>query len=470
MAIEWTGSGPELLLSVSRGSGRALGAQIQDQLRAAIRTGRLTAGERLPSSRLLAAQLAVSRGLVIEVYQQLHAEGYLDPRPGSATRVASGVPGPDPGGEPAAGPPAWPPSRRLDVDFLPGRPDLASFPVSDWAWALGIAARTKPTALADYGDPAGVPGLRSVLASYLRRVRAVSASAGQIVVCAGFTQGIGLVLAALAESGVSAIGVEDPGHPDGAQIAVRAGLRPVGIPVDDRGVRVDRLTGSGVRAVVLTPAHQTPTGVVLAPERRQALVAWADECDGIIIEDDYDAEFRYDRQPVGAMQGLAPHRVVNIGTVSKSLAPSLRLGWVICPAPLVASVTRHKELADRGTPAIDQLALARLIESGRFDRHLRRMRGVYARRRACLAAVLRDVAAHVGLSGLSAGFHAVAYLRPGAAEDAVTAAARDRGVGLYGLRRYRLDDESGEQGLVIGFGNVTERAIVRGVTAIADLL
>ena len=222
--------------------------------------------------------------------------------------------------------------------------------------------------------------------------------------------------------------------------------------------------------MILTPTHQFPTGTALAPERRQALVAWAAERDATIIEDDYDAEFRYDRDPVGALQGLAPERVALIGTVSKSLAPALRLGWVVCPARLLEAVIEDKRLSDRGSPTLEQLALATLIESGRYDRHLRRMRDVYGARRDTLVATLAEQAPHVALHGLAAGFHAVARLRPDADERAIVEAARARSIGLYGMSSYRPSGRSGPPQLVLGFGNLTEAAIERGIAAIGDLL
>jgi GntR family transcriptional regulator / MocR family aminotransferase len=463
MAIEWTGSGPEVLLRLDRDAPVPLGVQLQHELRTAIRAGRLVAGERLPSSRMLARELGVSRGLVIDSYQQLEAEGFLDTRAGSATRVARTAQ------VPAASlvPPRTP--VHAEIDFFPGVPDLASFPVRDWAWALAEAARQAPTALAGYADPSGNDRLRNVVASYLGRVRGAATDPHHVVICAGFTQGVGLVLRVLADQGHTHLAVEDPGHPDAADIARSAGLEPVPARIDGRGVDVDGLRVGGARAVVLTPAHQTPTGVVLAPERRQALAAWAEECDGVIIEDDYDAEFRYDRQPVGLLQGLAPEHVVSIGTVSKSLAPTLRLGWLVSPTRLVGPLSRAKQLADRGSPGLDQLALAVLIESGRFDRHLRRMRSVYAGRRQALVDALAEHAPHLELSGLAAGFHAVAALQ-GRTEQAVIGAARERSVGLHGIGRYTVAGSSHDPALVLGFGNLSERAIHTGIRTISDLL
>ncbi|GHE14385.1 MocR-like pyridoxine biosynthesis transcription factor PdxR [Streptomyces alanosinicus] len=465
MPLEWAGSSPELLLVLDRTGGLPLRAQLECRLRDAIRTGRLQAGERLPSSRELARTLGLSRGLVQECYAQLQAEGYLVTRGGSATRVAAGavaVPA-------LACPSAQAP--RLVADFRWGVPDLGSFPVDDWLWATREAARAMPTAALDYGDPRGSAALREVLAGYLRRVRAAAADPERIVVCNGYAQGLGLALRALADDGVRSVAFEDPGSPaTTAAAAAAAGLSAVPVPVDEHGVDVRALAATGARAVVVTPAHQWPTGVVLAPERRLALIEWARRRDAFVIEDDYDAEFRYDREPVGALQGLAPDRVISIGTVSKSLAPALRIGWLLCPPPLAEPVAQQKQLSDRGSPTLDQLALARLIESGRFDRHLRRSRATYAARRAALLDALAAHAPGVTVTGLAAGFHAVAHLHTGADEHRLSTAARERSVGLYGMNRCRASHVDAPAQLVLGFGNVGERAITEGIAAVGDLL
>jgi GntR family transcriptional regulator / MocR family aminotransferase len=462
--VEWTGLGPELLLRLDRGSGEPVGAQLQRELRDAIRGGRLTPGERLPSSRVLARELGVSRGLVTECFGQLEAEGYLSARAGSATRVAASSPAPPGPPRPASAAP------RPAIDFRPGVPDLNSFPVRDWLWAMSEAARQAPAAAMGYGDPRGSAPLRQVVAAYLRRVRGSAADPEHTVICSGFAQGISLILNALAQAGVREVALEDPGDRGNDPVAERAGLAVAGVPVDERGVDVAALSATGARAVVLTPAHQTPTGVVLAPERRQALAAWAAAADGMIIEDDYDAEFRYDRQPVGSLQGLAPDRVIAVGSVSKSLAPAIRLAWIVCPPRLTEAIAQEKRIADRGSPGLDQLALATLIESGRYDRHLRRMRAVYAARREALLAALARHAPGVRLSGLAAGFHAVARLPGDADEQAIIAAALDRSVGLHGITTYRMSPAAGPAELVIGFGNLNESAIGRGLAAIGDLL
>jgi GntR family transcriptional regulator / MocR family aminotransferase len=470
MAIQWSGLGPELLLRLDRESGQPLRSQLETGLRDAIRAGRLHAGERLPSSRELAWELGISRGLVQECYAQLLAEGYLDSRVGSATRVA---PGAYPAGQARPAGPA--PAPRLIADFRSGVPDLASFPRTDWVWATREACREVPTSDLDYGDPRGSSALRQVMAGYLRRVRAAAADQENIVICTGFAQGSVLVLRVLAQLGVGRVAFEDPGYDDvDARSTMRAAGLPdtqaVHVPVDDLGLDVAALEASGARAVVITPAHQSPTGVVLAASRRHALVQWAARNDGFIIEDDYDSEFRYDREPVGVLQGIAPDRVFTIGTVSKSLAPTIRLGWILVPPPLVAAVAEEKELSDRGTSGLDQLALAALIQSGRYDRHLRRMRSTYSRRREVLIQTLARHAPGVRLTGLAAGFHAVAHLPDSADEQTVITAALSRSVGLYGMDPYRATQAAAPAQLVLGFGLTGERAIEAGIAAVADLL
>jgi len=333
------------------------------------------------------------------------------------------------------------------------------------------ACRVAPNSDLSYGDPAGHQRLREVLAAYLRRVRAADTSAADLIICSGMAQGLGLVLRALADRGLTSVGFEDPGGVASIQApAAWAGLRAVPVPVDDRGVDVAALEATGAEAVVLTPAHQWPTGVVLAPERRLALIDWAATRSAVIIEDDYDAEFRYDRDPVGALQGLAPDHVVSLGTVSKSLAPVLRLGWIASPPSLTAALTRAKQVTDRGCPGLDQHALALLIESGRFDRHLRRMRAEYAARRDVLVRALAQHASGVRLTGLAAGFHAVAHLPAGLAELEIIEAARSRSVGLYGMSTCRASQSPDPPQLILGFGNTSQRAIAAGIALIADLL
>ncbi|WP_030796117.1 PLP-dependent aminotransferase family protein [Streptomyces sp. NRRL S-337] len=466
MSPQWSGLSPDLLVAVDRNSGEPLRSQVERALRDAIRTGRLQVGERLPSSRQLAREAGLSRGLVQDCYAQLQAEGYLVTRVGSATRVAAGACAP-----PSPAPPSRPEPPRLLADFRWGVPDLRSFPLGDWLWAMREAGRTLPTAALDYGDPRGSAVLRDVLAGYLRRVRAAAAAPERLVICSGYAQGLDLALRALARTGIRSVAHEDPGSPATlTAAAASAGLSAVPVPVDEQGIDVAALAATDARAVVVTPAHQWPTGVVLAPERRLALLDWAERRDGFVIEDDYDAEFRYDREPVGSLQGLAADRVLAIGTVSKSLAPALRLGWLLCPPALAEPVTALKQRADRGSPTLDQLALAKLIESGRYDRQLRRMRTVYAARRDALVTALAAHAPGVAVTGLAAGFHAVAHLTPGTDEQTLIAAARTRSVGLHGMSACRSTGASAPAQLVLGFGDLGERTITDAIAAVGDLL
>ncbi|MBD7957394.1 PLP-dependent aminotransferase family protein [Microbacterium sp. Sa4CUA7] len=474
MAVHWPRTGPDLLVTLDRDAG-ALGIQLQDQVRAAIRSGRLLPGERLPSTRQLATVLEVSRGTVVDAYDQLLAEGYLHATAGSGTRVATLPPGLLRASAPAA-PVAAP---ATVADFVYGIPDLRSVPLADWRWALGEATRTLPTAELGDGDPAGSMRLREVITAYHRRVRAGCAVAADAIVVAGFREGLFFVLSALARHGIVQIGLEDPGPYEHDVIARRAGMKPVPVAVDDQGVDVARLRRSGARAVLLTPAHQCPTGGVLGPARRRELVAWAEEVDGVILEDDYDAEFRYDRQPVGSLQGLAPSRVIALGSVSKTLAPAIRLGWVFAPARYSAGIIEEKRLRSRGAPALDQQALALLLETGRYDRHLRRMREVYRTRRDVLVAAVDRTWGPGRVQGTAAGCHVLLLLPEGASEAAVAARAATRGVKVNPLGRYRFrtdPDEpagtapsplSGRPALVLGFGNVDVEQIRQGIDIIA---
>jgi GntR family transcriptional regulator / MocR family aminotransferase len=441
-----------------------LRSQLEQALRERIQSGRLQAGDLLPPSRRLAADLGVSRWLVVDCYAQLAAEGYVSSHVGSATRVAVDA-RPLPPAEPATVPAASP-----QTEFRPGVPDLSSFPRRDWLWAQGEACRTAPNANLTYGDPRGSAALRQVLASYLRRVRGAVTDPERMVICAGFAQGLGLILRSLAAAGARRVAVEEPGPTYREIVASRAGIEAVPVPVDGHGINVGALAVSGAAAVVVTAAHQAPTGVVMAPERRHALLAWARRHDAIVIEDDYDSELRYDREPIGTLQGLAPDRVALLGSVSKPLAPGLRLGWIACPPQLAGPLAHGKRYDDRGCPALDQLALAALLNSGRFDRHLRRMRTVYAARREALVRALRAHAPSTRISGLAAGFHAVASLPGHTDEQTVVSSARTRSIGLHGMSAYRFDGATQPLQLVLGFGNLTEGAIQRGIAAIGDLL
>ncbi len=478
--MNFAGVVPDLAIEVDRSSGEPLGHQVQEGLRTAIRSGRLRAGERLPSSRQLADALGVSRGLAVSAYEQLYAEGYVVTAVGSGTRVADGVAA-DAGSvqELSSGVAGLSSEAAIpapDVDFTYGVPDLRSFPTRDWMWALGDAMRTMPTA--DFGDdhPQGDRHLREVLTSYHRRVRAGCADPHDAIVVAGFRQGLAFVLAALARTSIARIALEDPGPREHDLIARRAGLRVSAVPVDEEGVSVESLRASDARAVLLTPAHQCPTGAVLSPTRRRQLVEWAHDVDGVIIEDDYDAEFRYDRQPVGSLQGLAPERVVALGSVSKTLAPALRIGWVLTPQQFRTEITAEKLLTCRGVPQLDQAALARLIESGRFDRHLRKVRDVYRKRRDVLVDAVATELAGTSIVGLEAGHHVLLRLPGGADERRIVTQAAEHSIFVRGVNDYRVqpdDERPGEAwppALVLGFGNVTPARIRHGIRILGSLV
>ncbi|HEU4702675.1 MAG TPA: PLP-dependent aminotransferase family protein [Conexibacter sp.] len=452
----------ELLVRLTRADGpEPLHAQLERQLRDAIRAGRLATGERLPATRLLAAELGVSRGVVVEAYAQLSAEGYLLTRRGAGTTVAA-VPRPAP-------PPRPPPfPRPVAEDFHPGTPDLAGFPRGAWQRSLRSVLRSEPDDALGYADPAGTPELRSALARYLGRARGVAAHSASMIVTSGMTQGVALACRVLRARGAERIVVEDPGFFVHRGVAVHCGLRPVPIPVDERGLRTDALTGVEADALLVTPAHQMPLGGVLAPERRMELLAWAEAHDAYVIEDDYDAEHRYDREPVGALQGLAPERVVYAGCASKLLAPALRLGWLVAPQALQQAIAFEKGLDDLGSPTLDQLALADFLARGELDRHLRRMRPRYrARRDALIAALAQELPDWRVGAGIAAGLHVLALLPENLDEQAFLAAAAGRGMRLHGLSWFRVS--AGPPGLVLGFGNASEPALARAVAQLAQV-
>ena len=397
-------------------------------------------------------------------YEQLEAEGYLAGFPGSATRVRFT---PRPGPRPALPLTTEP---HPEFNFLPGRPDLTSFPFRDWAWAANEARRSTSARALGYTNVAGSPHLRNVIASYLRRVRGADAHPANIVICSGFTQGAALALASLRAAGITTVAVENPGHPDAATLVRRAGLTPTFIPVDGNGIDTKLLGASGARAAVVTPAHQAPTGVVMGPERRRELLDWAERVDGYVIEDDYDSEFRYDRQAVGTLQGLGTDRVISVGSVSKTLAPAIRIGWVLAPLDIAESVAAEKRWSDRGSPTLDQVTLAFLMESGRFDRHLRRMRSAYAARRSTLTGALGRHAPALELAGLSAGLHVCAALPSHVDDAALAAESASRSVGIHALSRYRPPGRPGRPGMVLGFGDIPAAKIEHGVEVLADVL
>ncbi|PBC61773.1 GntR family transcriptional regulator [Streptomyces sp. Tue6028] len=426
---------------------------LTDALREAVRSGRLAPGTRLPSSRSLAVDLGIARNTVADAYADLVAEGWLTARQGSGTRVAERTVVP-----PA---PETAPRRREQgrpaYDLVPGSPDLASFPRTAWLRAARRALTAAPHEALGYGDPRGRPELRTALSGYLSRARGVRADPERIVICSGFADGLTLLGTVLRQRGVRSVAVEAYGLDLHWNLLHRSGLRTVPLPLDGLGARTDDLAGVG--AVLLTPAHQFPMGVPLHPERRAAVVDWARRTGGVILEDDYDGEFRYDRQPVGALQGLDPQHVVHLGTASKSLAPALRLGWLVLPPSLAPEVTALKGGGGWSTGALDQLTLAEFLTSGAYDRHVRAARLRYRRRRDALVAALADRAPSVHATGIAAGLHAVLRL-PAGTEQSVVRAAAWQGLAVHGLTRYRHPDAATEpqDALVVGYGTPPDHA------------
>jgi GntR family transcriptional regulator/MocR family aminotransferase len=456
-----TSSGIELLVELNRTSATPLHNQLEHELRDAIRSGRLAAGTPLPSTRALAAELGLSRGVVVEAYEQLVAEGYLMSRPGGATSVSPSAV------TPPETPPIEPPAS-LQITFHYGRPDVREFPRSAWLRSMRRALDTAPADRLSYLGGRGVPELREAMASYLNRVRGTAAHSGHVVICTGFAQGFALVAQVLKSRGARRLAVEDPTDESAPAIARSHGLEVVGIPLDSSGIQIDALRQADPDAVLVTPAHQFPTGAVLRPERRAALVSWAHQRNAVIVEDDYDAEFRYDRVPIGAIQGLASERVVYAGSTSKTLAPGIRLGWLLAPGSMVEALAAAKLAADRGSSSLDQLALADFVSHGELDRHLRRMRPIYRKRRDTLLAALRRKLPQLKPVGVSAGLHLLAWLPPGIDERLVIAEAASLGLGIDGLEPYRVERSDGPGGLIFGYAGANEQAIAEGVEILAQ--
>jgi len=424
--------------------------RLEDSIRDAIRSGRLIGGTRMPSSRSLSHDLGIARNTVVAAYDQLLAEGWLSARQGSGTWVAEGRAFDSVDGETTE-------TRRhndLVYDMSPGTPDLSGFPRAAWMAATKRAITHATDTRLGYGDPRGTQELRMALAEYLGRTRGVVASEDRVVVCSGAVQGLFLLIRTLAGFGVDTVAVESACFDISRRQIDRAGMDLIPLSVDHDGVRVDQLIRSRAQLVLLTPAHQFPLGVPLSAERRRQVIQWAQDTGGMIIEDDYDGEFRYDRRPIGALQGLAPDHVIYQGSASKALAPGLRIGWMVLPEPIVKAVTAQRLMVDLHTGVFEQLALAEFIRAGAYDRHIRKARLRYRDRRDRLAGMLDEHAPHVRISGIAAGLHALLTL-PGdlTTEGATLTRARDAGLSLAGLSRFRCQPKDSDQaGLVVGYG------------------
>jgi GntR family transcriptional regulator / MocR family aminotransferase len=463
VTIDWASS-VDLLVDLGTGTGRR--AALERALRAAIRDGRLRPDDRLPSTRALAHDLGLARGTVAEAYAQLAAEGYLRTRPGAPTRVAAWARSPGARAHPrpreaastTAGRRPRPPERPRPPrhDLRVGLPDVGAFPRGAWLGALRRALASAPDAALNARDVGGRPELRTALAAYLGRTRGVLADPERIVICSGFTQGLALLCRTLGGT----LAMEDPCLAELREVARDAGVRVARLEVDESGARPE--LPAGATAALLTPAHQFPLGGTLAPERRAAFVAWARASGGVVIEDDYDGEFRYDRQPAGALQGLDPEHVVYGGTASKTLAPGLRLGWLVLPDRLLGPVLDAKHVTG-GTQTLDQLALAELLRSGAYDRQVRRMRQRYRRRRDLLLELLAGRRTH----GIAAGQQLVVEVD---SEARTLQRAAERDLALEPLGRFWHAPEGRPQGLVLGYAAPPEHDYRATLAALADVL
>jgi GntR family transcriptional regulator/MocR family aminotransferase len=434
-----------------------LTAWLTAEIRSAIADGRLSIGSRLPATRVLAGELGVSRGVVVQAYAQLVDEGRATTRHGGGTIVATAPPQPPPVESPGQ-------HQRPGFDLSPGRPDLSAFPRSAWLQAERAVLVSASAADLGYGDPAGAQPLRQELASWLARTRGVRAGPQDIIVVAGVAQALALLARVLTDRGLRCVATEDPGSRGTREQVARWGLVPVPVPVDEHGLDVTALESSGTRAVLVTPAHQFPTGVVLAPQRRRAQLDWA-AGGGLVIEDDYDAEHRYDRPPVAALHGLAPQWVAYTGSTSKTLAPALRLGWLIPPAHLREDVLAAKSDTDLGNPTIPQLVFARLLASGALERHLRRTRIRQRARRDATVAALRAYLPAARVHGVAAGLHLLVTLPDGVDDEALAARARHDGVIVQPLSAHRQSD--GPPGLVLGYAAQSPDRIREAVRQLA---
>ncbi|MFI6846376.1 PLP-dependent aminotransferase family protein [Kitasatospora sp. NPDC050467] len=467
-----TTSGSDLHLELPATGGRR--AALMAALREAIRSGRLAPGTRLPPYRALAADLGIARNTAADAYAELVAEGWLTARQGSGTTVADRA-------EPVAANRARraSPPRRLAHDLRQGQPDAASFPRTAWLAAGRRALTAAPNEAFGPGDPQGRRELRAILADYLARARGVRTDPERIVVCSGFAHALRLLFdgagAVLPAREHGPLAVEAYGLAFHRALLARAGVTTVPLPLDEDGAQVGGLAAlPDVRTVLLTPAHQFPTGGPLHAARRAAVVDWARGRGGLVLEDDYDGEFRYDRQPVGAVQGLDPERVLYLGTASKSLTPALRLAWMVLPDHLVDRVLAAKGEREAWASTLDQLTLAEFIDSGGYDRHVRRMRRRYRDRRDHLVAALAARAPHIEVSGIAAGLHAVLRLAPGT-ERSVLKAAAYRGLAVDGLADYRhplagQDAMPATDGLVVGYATPPDHAYQAAVAALCDIL
>jgi GntR family transcriptional regulator / MocR family aminotransferase len=468
----------DVLLDLRTANGRGLRQRLEHGLRSAIQDRRLVAGAALPPTRVLAAQLGVSRSVVVEAYGNLAADGYLEARQGAGTRVRQDAPRePTPrdgnrrdarwffnrprGASSGGGPP---------IRLIGGLPDPALFPRTQWLRHYRAALAEVPDPELTYPSTHGAEELRVALAAYLGRVRGVATRPERMLVCGGFTQGLTLVCRALRRAGARRVAVEDPCFGLHRRAIAMTGLEPVPVAVEGGGVEAADLEGHDVAAVLVAPAHSYPAGGTLDARQRRDLVAWAHDRDALIIEDDYDAEFRYDRVPIGALQGLAPDRVVHVGTASKTVSPALRLGWIAAPEQLVDAIEREKRFDDMGTGLLEQLAFARFVDSGDLARYLRRVRPIYRGRRDAAIAALDELLPAARWQGAAAGLHLYLALPPGVEERALATAAHERGVLVEDAAWHWARPELAPPALVLGYGALAESMSRNAIALIADAI
>jgi GntR family transcriptional regulator / MocR family aminotransferase len=448
----------DLPVIVDRHTGLPLSVQLGRQLRAAMNEGRVRAGERLPSSRALASALGVSRTVVTAAYEQLYAEGWLEGRQGSGTYVADIAPGTAPAGATARGGRERP-DESAAIDLRPGIPWVGALDTPAWRRAWRLSASASPVA---WSDPRGLPGLRAALVDYLRRSRGVACPLERVLVTRGATNGLDLLAATVVRPG-DRVGVEEPGYPQARDVLEARGAQVVPCPVDEEGLLVEALPGD-LRLIYTTPSHQYPLGGRLPVPRRQALLAWARRNDTFIAEDDYDSEFRYDVAPLPALYGLGPDRTIYLGTANKILAPGVGVGWLVARPDLVEAILdRRRRLSDR-TSVVPQEAVRILLERGDLDRHIRRMRAEYARRRV----VVVETLGHLPLRGDTAGLHLVVEL-PGGLAGRVAERAAARGVLLDSLEE-RYAGTPDVHGLVLGYGGATVADLRTGCSLVRELV
>ncbi|MEV6228500.1 PLP-dependent aminotransferase family protein [Saccharopolyspora shandongensis] len=456
-----------------------LAGQIYRQVKAAVLDGRLRTGEALPPTRELARRLSVSRNTVGAAYDRLTAEGFVAGRTGSGTYVQPG--GFDRAPEPAAGQdiqpvPGWERIRvpRMDrstpdFDFRAGIPDVRLFPHAAWRRLLAHWFRTSGVDSPMYGDPAGHSGLRAALARHVGVSRAVRATADDVVVTNGAQQAFDLVGRVLIEPG-TCVAVEDPGYPPPRQLFRALGAKVVGVPVDAEGIQVDQIPDS-VRIVYVTPSHQFPLGMPMSLLRRTALLEWAERTGSVIVEDDYDSEFRFSGRPIEPLQSLdRAGRVIYVGSMSKVLLPVLRIGFLIAPRSLRTALQAAKYVADLHASMPLQAALAEFIEEGLLARHIRRARTEYAQRHELISTTLRrDFTGLVEPIRATAGLHLAALLPEGTDDESIAERARDTGVGVLALRPYRKA-KRGRPGLVLGYGGIAVPDIAEGLRRLHSCL